>query len=67
MIAKMLSKLVCSMLHENILSQRELPSRGDILDVMLVANAMSDEKVCSGCEGSISKIDFEKAIKNGVF
>ncbi|RVW12514.1 Transposon TX1 uncharacterized 149 kDa protein [Vitis vinifera] len=61
-IAKVLSGCLRGVLYENIHSTQGTFVQGrQILDVVLIANEIVDEKRRSGKEGVVFKIDFEKA------
>ena len=61
-IAKVLSERLRKVLHETISgSQGAFVEGRQILDVVLIANEVVDEKRRSGGEGVVFKIDFEKA------
>ena len=61
-IAKVLSGRLRGVLHETIHSTRDAFVQGrQILDAVLIANEIVDEKRRSGEEGFVLKIDFEKA------
>ena len=61
-IAKVLSGRLRKVLHEIIFgSQGAFVERRQILDVVLKANEVVDEKKRSGEEGVVFKINFEKA------
>ena len=61
-IAKVLSKCLCGVLYEIIfISQGSFVEGRQILDAMLIANEVVDEKRRSREEGVVFKIDFEKA------
>ena len=61
-IAKVLARRLRGVLHETIHSTQGAFVQGrQILDVVLIANEIVDEKRRSGEEGVVFKIDFEKA------
>ena len=61
-IAKVLSGRLRGVLHETIHSTQGAFVQGrQILDAVLIANEVVDEKRRSGEEGVVFKIDFEKA------
>ncbi|RVX05611.1 hypothetical protein CK203_027315 [Vitis vinifera] len=61
-IAKVLSRRLRGVLHETIHSTQGVFVQGrQILDAVLIANEIVDEKRRSGEEGVVFKIDFEKA------
>ncbi|KAJ9675680.1 hypothetical protein PVL29_024549 [Vitis rotundifolia] len=61
-IAKVLSRRFRGVLHKTIHSTQGVFVQGrQILDVVLIANEIVDEKRRSGEEGVVFKIDFEKA------
>ena len=61
-IAKVLSERLRKVLHETIFgSQGAFVEGKQILDAVLIANEVVDEKRRSGGEGVVFKIDFEKA------
>ena len=61
-ITKVLSGRLRGVLHETIHSTRGVFVQGrQILDAVLIANEIVDEKRRSGEEGVVFKIDFEKA------
>ena len=61
-IAKVLSGRLRKVLHETVSSSQEAFVEGrHILDAVLIANEVVNEKRRSGEEGVVFKIDFEKA------
>ena len=61
-ITKVLSRSIRGVLHETIHSSQGSYVQGrQILDAVLIANEIVDEKRRSGEEGVVFKIDFEKA------
>ncbi|RVW14714.1 LINE-1 retrotransposable element ORF2 protein [Vitis vinifera] len=65
-IAKVLSGRLRGVLHETIHSTQGAFVQGrQILDAVLIANEVVDEKRRSGEEGVVFKIDFEKAYDHG--
>ncbi|RVW34027.1 BRCA1-associated protein [Vitis vinifera] len=65
-IAKVLSRHLRGVLHETIHSTQGSFVQGrQILDAVLIANEIVDEKRQSGEEGVVFKIDFEKAYDHG--
>ena len=61
-IAKVLAGRIRGVLHETIHSTQGAFVQGrQILDAVLIANEIVDEKRLSGNEGVVFKIDFEKA------
>ena len=61
-IAKVLSGRLRGVLHETIHSTQGVFVQGkQILDAVLIANEIVDEKRRSGEEGVVFKIDFDKA------
>ena len=61
-IAKVLAKRLRKVIHETISSSQGAIVQGrQILNTILIANEMVDEKRKSGEEGIVFKIDFEKA------
>ena len=61
-IAKVLSRRLRKVIHQTISSSQGAFVEGrQILDVVLIANEVVDEKRRSGEEGIVFKIDFEKA------
>ena len=60
-IAEVLSGRMCKVIHETISnSQGAFVEGGQILDAVLIANEVVDEKRISEDEGIVFKIDFEK-------
>ena len=61
-ITKVLSRRLCKVIHETISSSQGAFVEGrQILDAVLIANEVVNEKRRSGKEGIVFKIDFEKA------